>query len=139
VVVRSSANVIDECVGSRGYCERCGVGRGAHDSGGGRKGNSGRRSKRGDRFRTVPCTANFSIPNNRTRFYAEIPRYVVTKVKLHMRIEDEETGWEREIACVNEAGEEMVRLCVNGERLGLKYRLEYTIEDREGEVDGSDS
>jgi hypothetical protein len=64
---------------------------------------------------------------------------VVTKVKLHMRIEDEETGWEREIACVNEAGEEMVRLCVNGERLRLKYRLEYTIEDREGEVDGSDS
>jgi hypothetical protein len=129
VVVRSSANVIDECVSSRSCCERCG----------GRKGNGGRRSKRGDRFRTVPCTANFSIPNNLTRFYAEIPRYVVAKVKLHMRIEDEETGWEREIACVNEAGEEMDRLCVNGERLALKYRLEYTIEDREGEVDGSDS
>jgi hypothetical protein len=62
---------------------------------------------------------------------------VVTKVKL--RIEGEETGWEREIACDNEAGEEMVGLCIGGERLGLKYHLEYTIEDREGEVDDSDS
>ena len=63
---------------------------------------------------------------------------MVTKVKL-LRIEDEETGREREIACANEAGEEMVRLCVDGERLGLKYDLEYTIEDREDEVDGSNS
>jgi hypothetical protein len=62
---------------------------------------------------------------------------VVTKVKL--RIEDEETSWEREIACRNEAGEESVRLCVDGERLGLKYHLEYTVEDREDEVDDSDS
>jgi len=59
-------------------------------------------------------------------------------VKL-LRIEDKETGWEREIACANEAGEKIVCLCVNGERLGLKYHLEYTIEDREGEVDDSDS
>jgi hypothetical protein len=62
---------------------------------------------------------------------------VVTKVKL--RIEDEETGWERDIACSNETREEIVRLYVDGERLGPKYDLEYTIEDREGEVDGSDS
>ena len=62
---------------------------------------------------------------------------MVTKVKL--RIEDEETGWERDIAFANEAGEEMVRLYVDGERLGLKYHLEYTIEDREGEVDDGDS
>jgi hypothetical protein len=48
---------------------------------------------------------------------------VVTKVKLS-RLEDEETGWEREIACANEAGEEIVRLCVDGERLSLKYHLE---------------
>jgi hypothetical protein len=63
---------------------------------------------------------------------------VVTKVKLG-RIEDEETGWEREIACCNEAGEEMVRLYVDGQRLGLKYHLEYAIEDRVDKVDGSDS
>jgi hypothetical protein len=62
---------------------------------------------------------------------------VVTKVEL--RIEDEETGWEREVACADEAREETVRLCVDGERLDLKYHLEYTIEDREGEVDGRDS
>ena len=62
---------------------------------------------------------------------------MVTKVELG--IEDEETGWEGEIACANEAREEVVRLCVDGERLGLKYDLEYTIEDREGEVDDGDS
>jgi len=58
---------------------------------------------------------------------------------MKLRIEDEETGWERDIACANEAGEEMVRLNVDGECLGLKYHLEYTIEDREGQVDDSDS
>jgi len=63
---------------------------------------------------------------------------VVTKVKF-CRIEDEETGWEREIACANEAGEEIVRLYVDGERLGLKNHLEHTIEDRVDEVDDSDS
>jgi hypothetical protein len=126
-----------KCISSRSCRERCGGGRGTHDSGRGRKGNGGHRSKRGDRFCTVACTANFSIPNNLTRCCAEIPRHVITKVKL--RIEDEETGWERDIACANEAGEEMVRLYVDGERLGLKYHLEKTIEDREGEVDDSDS
>ena len=58
---------------------------------------------------------------------------------MKLRIEDEETGWEREISCANEAGEEMVRLYIDGERLDLKYHLECTIEDREGEVDDSDS
>lgn len=62
---------------------------------------------------------------------------MVTKVELG--IEDEETGWERDIACANEARKEGVRLCVYGERLGLKYHLEYTIDDREGEVDDGDS
>jgi hypothetical protein len=63
---------------------------------------------------------------------------VVTKVKL-CRIEDEETGWEREIARVNKIREEIVRLRVDGERLGLKYDLEHAIEDRVDEVDDSDS
>lgn len=62
---------------------------------------------------------------------------MITKVKLC--IEDEETGWEREIACTNEVGEEMVRLYVDGQRLDLKYDLEYTIEDREDKVGESDS
>ena len=63
---------------------------------------------------------------------------MVTKVKS-CRIENEETGREREIARANEAGEKIVRLCVNGERLGLEYHLEYAIEDRVDEVDNSDS
>jgi hypothetical protein len=63
---------------------------------------------------------------------------VVTKVKLS-RIEDEETHWEREISGINEAGEEVVRLCVDGERLGLKYHLEYTIQDRVDQVDTGNS
>jgi hypothetical protein len=63
---------------------------------------------------------------------------VVTKVKLS-RIEDEETHWEREISGINEAGEKAVRLCVDGERLGLKYHLEYTIQDRVDQVDTGNS
>ena len=140
--------MFDDCESSRSFCERCGVGRGAHDSGRGRKGNSGRRSKRVDRYctsvtyqrgrRSVLCTADFSIPNNLARFCAETRRHVVTKVQLG-RIEDEEPGWEREIACVDETGEEVVRLYVDGERLGQKYHLEYTIEDRVDQVEDSDS
>ena len=57
---------------------------------------------------------------------------------MKLRIENEETGRKRDVACTNEAGEEIVRLYVDGERLGPKYNLEYTIEDREGEVNGSD-
>lgn len=62
---------------------------------------------------------------------------MVTKVQLG--IEDKEPFWEREIACVNEAGEEVVRLRVDGERLGLKDHLKDTIEDRVDEVEEGDS
>lgn len=110
--------MFDECVSGRSYIERCG------------------RSKRGDRFCTL-ISANFSIPNNLTRFCAESLWHAVTKVKL--RIEDEEAGWVREIACPNDAGEEMVRVYVDRERLGLKNYLEHTIEDREGQVDDGNS
>jgi hypothetical protein len=62
---------------------------------------------------------------------------MVTEAKLG--IEDEETSWEGEIACANEAREEVICLCVDRERLRLKYHLGYTTEDSEGEVDGGNS
>ncbi len=125
--MRAGVNVFDECANSR-------------------SGGSGR-SRRGDEVyasitrvngrRSVPCSTTFSIPNNNTRFCAERLWDVVTKVKLG--IEDEEAGWERGIACADEAGEKICRFRVDGERLHLKYHLGYTIEDREGEVNDSNS
>jgi hypothetical protein len=112
--------------------------------GGDRGARWGRRRDRGSRllyrsgeggFR-VPCPTDCSVPHNLTGFRADGLWDVVTEVQL--RTKDEETR-RRRIASVNESGEEIRSLFVDGERLGLEYHLDRTIEDGEDDIGDGNS
>lgn len=63
---------------------------------------------------------------------------MITKMELRPGTEDKETR-EGSIAGVNESGEEVGGLLVDGERMYLKYELNYTIENGEDDVEDCDA
>jgi len=89
-----------------------------------------------ERVDSVFPVPHCSVPHNLTGFRADGLWDVVTEVQL--RTKDEETR-RRRIASVNESGEEIRSLFVDGERLGLEYHLDRTIEDGEDDIGDGNS
>jgi len=87
-------------------------------------------------FHHAPCANDRPVPHDLTRIRAYGLWDVVTEMQF--RTQDEETR-ERRIASVNESGEEIRSLFVDGVRLGLKYHLDRTIEDGEDDIGDGNS
>jgi hypothetical protein len=85
---------------------------------------------------SFPCPEICSIPKNCTRLRAEVPRNVVTIAELGVENKEAREGC---IAGVDEEGEEITGVFVDGERMGLEDDLHGTIDNGEDNVNHSNA